>query len=137
MRWLKTLWAATATSRPSALQAVKGRGLDHLSATLDDGDIVCYQTGRWEVDGVEVGDGDEAAIAFARVDLVQLVFTETCEHGWIYATACSLSDDDGVVTPLDEEEIQIGPEQLVAKLDTFYSFDQSLCLTEASLGIVG
>ena len=36
-----------------------GRGLDHLSAALEEGDLVLYQVGSWTVDGVTVGDGDE------------------------------------------------------------------------------
>ena len=32
-----------------------GRGLDHLSAALEEGDLVLYQTGQWRVDGVTCG----------------------------------------------------------------------------------
>ena len=45
-----------------------GRGLDHLSAALEEGDLVCYQIGSWKVDGVVVGDGAEPECAFAVVD---------------------------------------------------------------------
>ena len=37
-----------------------GRGNMHLSAALNIGDFVVYQTGSWEVDGVLVGDGSPA-----------------------------------------------------------------------------
>ena len=63
-----------------------GRGLDHLSAALEEGDLVLYQVGSWTVDGVVVGDGDEPALAYAVVDTLQLVFTHNCEHGWIYGS---------------------------------------------------
>ena len=33
----------------------EGRGVDHLSAALEEGDLVLYQTGQWAVDGVAIG----------------------------------------------------------------------------------
>ena len=52
-----------------------GRGEMHLSALLEDGDVVVYQTGTWYVDGVEVGTGEPASFAYAVVDNVQVVWT--------------------------------------------------------------
>merc|ERR1712147_243595 len=79
--------------RPAAVGS--GRGADHPAAFLEDGDLVAYQTGAWDVDGVAVGDGeDEIALAF--VTLVQLVFTHNCEHGWIHGDAGLAARGDAV-----------------------------------------
>ena len=103
---------------PLARRAAEGgRGLDHLSAALEEGDLVLYQTGSWTVDGVSVGDGDEPALAYAVVDTLQLVFTHNCEHGWIYGSALEC-DADGALRPPDGDTfVQFGPEQLLARLD--------------------
>ena len=45
-----------------------GRGEQHLSACLEEGDLVAYQVGTWMVDSVEVGDGSPARIRLAVVD---------------------------------------------------------------------
>lgn len=99
---------------PVASALAAGRGHDHLSASLEEGDLVCYQSGSWFVDGVVVGNGGEPELSFAFVTLVQLVFTHNCEHGWIYGV---VADVDGEAVYEREEEVQIGPEQLVARLD--------------------
>ena len=76
-----------------------------------------YQTGQWTVDSVAVGDGDEPDLAYAVVDTLQLVFTHNCEHGWIYGSALHC-DAGGVLRPPDGDAfVQIGPEQLLARLD--------------------
>ena len=76
-----------------------------------------YQVGSWTVDGVVVGDGDEPALAYAVVDTLQLVFTHNCEHGWIYGSALEC-DADGALRPPDGDAfVQLGPEQLLARLD--------------------
>ena len=94
-----------------------GRGLDHLSAALEEGDLVLYQTGQWRVDGVTVGDGDEPALAYAVVDTLQLVFTHNCEHGWIYGSALECDADGSLRPPDGDAFVQFGPEQLLARLD--------------------
>eukprot|EP00551_Chaetoceros_affinis_P004092 CAMPEP_0203682724 /NCGR_PEP_ID=MMETSP0090-20130426/46921_1 /ASSEMBLY_ACC=CAM_ASM_001088 /TAXON_ID=426623 /ORGANISM="Chaetoceros affinis, Strain CCMP159" /LENGTH=157 /DNA_ID=CAMNT_0050551805 /DNA_START=548 /DNA_END=1021 /DNA_ORIENTATION=- len=94
-----------------------GRGEMHLSAVLDERDIVVYQTGTWEVDGVEVGDGSPASYNYAVVDTIQLVWTHNCEHGYIRGMSVSIDPNSGKVnvdSPL--EFIDFGPEQLVARL---------------------
>ncbi len=95
----------------------EGRGVDHLSAQLAEGDLVLYQVGSWTVDGVAIGDG-EPALAYAVVDTLQLVFTHNCEHGWIYGTALERDDSDGSLRPpAGDAFVQLGPEQLLARLD--------------------
>ena len=99
-----------------------GRGEFHLSATLDEGDVVVWQSGTWTVDGVEVGDGTPPKLHYARIDNIQLVWTHNCEHGVIRGTKVILSNnsvDDTktrffVSVPLDE--VEFGPEQLIARL---------------------
>jgi hypothetical protein len=105
-----------------------GRGDMHLSAALEESDVVVYQTGTWYVDGVPVGDGSPPAYQYALVDNVQIVWTHNCEHGVIRGSSLELvendTDGDG-----DEREIQrltqiqglardieFGPEQLVARV---------------------
>ena len=104
-----------------------GRGLDHLSASVDEGDFVLYQTGSWSVDGVTVGSDEEPRLEAAQVSNLQVVWTHDCEHGVIRGEHCSLphscgdGDGDGDGTEdslrLDDEYVQFGPEQLVARLD--------------------
>ena len=67
-----------------------GRGEMHLSAMLDVGDIVVYQTGTWLVDGVEVGDGGPPDFQYGLVETIQLVWTHNCEHGVIRALPLKL-----------------------------------------------
>ena len=103
---------------PLARRAAEGgRGLDHLSAALEEGDLVLYQTGQWRVDGVTVGDGDEPELAYAVVDTLQLVFTHNCEHGWIYGSALECDADGSLRPPDGDAFVQFGPEQLLARLD--------------------
>jgi hypothetical protein len=105
-----------------------GRGDMHLSAALEESDVVVYQTGTWYVDGVQVGDGNPPAYHYALVDNVQIVWTHNCEHGVIRGLSLELveHDTDG---DNDEENIQrltqmqgvarhieFGPEQLVARV---------------------
>lgn len=113
-----------------------GRGHDHLSASLEDGDVVCFQTGSWFVDGVAVGDG-VASLAFATVTLMQLVFTHNCEHGWIYGAGAVLKD--GVLRPSDDDDdawLQFGPEQLVARLEGDDDGGGGVALTGPSLAAI-
>jgi len=108
-----------------------GRGEMHLSAVLEEGDVVVYQDGQWQVDGVTVGNDDEPPIfRYAKVETLQVVWTHNCEHGVIRGTAMTLreeeqANDDSstrrqllVVDPTDEGGglVEFGPEQLVARL---------------------
>ena len=59
-----------------------GRGEQHLSAVLYEGDTVIYRTGNWYVDGVLVGDEDaEIVYKICRIETIQIVWTHNCEHG--------------------------------------------------------
>lgn len=101
----------------------------HLSALLQERDVVVYQTGTWEVDGVEVGDGNPPSYAYCVVETLQIVWTHNCEHGFISGLAVTIGEDDDnendeqssvcrekvrVVSPL--EFVDFGPEQLVARI---------------------
>ena len=101
-----------------------GRGYDHPSAFLEEGDLVTYVTGTWKVDGVDVGKVDaKQKINAALITCTQLVFTHNCEHGYLYGLALDLKEiDDGGGRILVERDsahvdIQFGPEQLVSKID--------------------
>ena len=71
------------------LQRDCGRGQEHLSARLEEGDVCVYQVGTWMVDNVPVGPGDPPRLLLARVDCLQINWTTDCEHGRILATAVS------------------------------------------------
>lgn len=100
-----------------------GRGDQHLSASLDRGDVVVFQTGIWFVDGVEVGDGSSSSPSFqyGAVETIQIVWTHNCEHGVIRVWPLNVIEDveDGqhylAINDADECT-EFGPEQLVAKL---------------------
>ena len=104
----------------------------HLSAALDIGDIVVYQTGTWLVDGVEVGDGGPPEFRYGLVETIQLVWTHNCEHGVIRALPLVIVVDDNNgddasnhILQLESEECDdFGPEQLVAKLP--FKWDQKV-----------
>jgi len=105
----------------------------HLSAILNEGDAVVYQTGTWEVDGVEVGTGEPMQLCYAKIDTLQLVWTHDCEHGQIRGLSLNLAsfdegsevstkgrndnDNDNGNNLGDEYEfVEFGPEQLLARL---------------------
>jgi len=125
-----------------------GRGERHLSACLNEGDVVVYQGGTWLVDGVSVGDSDSnPTFHFAIVETIQLVWTHNCEHGVIRAlplkprrTRTRLVDSTGeapergmtqILDIEDYELVEFGPEQLVAKLP--YRLDDVESSTEIEL----
>ena len=120
---LRASLAATRSSIPYAieieLQAEAGRGTEHLTYDLSDGDLVAYQVGTWLVDSVEVGDGSPARLLFARVDVLQINWCAHSEHGFVRGTALQ-ADHESIEAcqqlHLTDEEIQFGPEQLVARL---------------------
>ena len=100
-----------------------GRGDEHLSAFLEEGDVVVYQTGTWLVDGVEVGDGRPPTYEWAKIDSLQVVWTHNCEHGVLRGIAVKEEeavDSKGDFVRLCEmdpmEFIEFGPEQLVARV---------------------
>jgi hypothetical protein len=105
-----------------------GRGEMHLSAAINVGDVVVYQTGTWLVDGVMVGDGSQPEFRYGLVDTIQLVWTHNCEHGVIRALPLSLlqadtTDSQVLIVEEEEECVEFGPEQLVAKLPIVWGQD--------------
>jgi len=93
-----------------------GRGEQHLSASLLEGNIVVYQRGTWLVDSIEVGDGSDPYFSYALIDTMQLVWTHNCEHGVLRGLQVQISSGTSakLVEPL--AEIEFGPEQLIAKI---------------------
>jgi hypothetical protein len=107
-----------------------GRGNQHLSYDLEEGDVVAYQTGTWLVDSVEVGDGSPAKLNFARVDVVQINWTHNCEHGMVHGTALHLAEGRNCLE-LDESndedgQIQFGPEQLIGRFPCTWTGSSAL-----------
>ena len=113
-----------------------GRGEYHLSASLDEGDVVVWQSGTWMVDGVEVGDGSPPKLHYAKIDNIQLVWTHNCEHGVIRGTDVTAEEVDNRAADRDVdchskqmarlyiseplEEVEFGPEQLIARLPVIW-----------------
>ena len=96
-----------------------GRGDFHLSAALNEGDVVVYQTGTWLVDGVEVGDGTPPTFKYARIDTIQIVWTHNCEHGQLRGIQLNLVQDDDTYKFVESDpmiDIEFGPEQLLARV---------------------
>lgn len=116
-----------------------GRGDQHLTAALHEGDIVVYQTGTWLVDGVAVGDGTwPPHWEYCLVDTIQIVWSHNCEHGVVRGFPVELlvvdmdEDQDNAHDGSDDsartrrsrqllranfdEMIDFGPEQLVARI---------------------
>ena len=114
-----------------------GRGEEHLTAALNEGDVVVYQTGTWYVDGVAVGDGQPAAWQYCLVDTIQIVWSHNCEHGVVRGFSLTAADDDnnnnndGKTTILRvadfDSMIDFGPEQLVARLPVQQQSDDTYC----------
>ena len=94
--------------------ALFGRGQMHLSADLEEGNVVAYQTGTWLVDGVTVGDVTPAAISFCCIDTIQVVWTHNCEHGVL--RGLELVVDDARMLVATGQVVEFGPEQLVARI---------------------
>ena len=100
-----------------------GRGEQHLSALVEEGDVIVYQTGWWWVDGVVVGDPDvdydesqPPTVSYCQVDTIQVVWTHNCEHGLLRGRALTPRNQKELVFIEPIEEVQLGPEQLLAKL---------------------
>ncbi len=96
-------------------QSDYGRGEQHLSAELLDGDLVVYKTGTWEVDSVDVGDGTPTRMRLAWVDHTQIVWTHNSEHGVVRARHAAIRPG-GTRLVITDEDIEFGPEQLHARL---------------------
>lgn len=97
-------------------QSTCGRGEQHLSASLLEGNLVVFQGGTWLVDGVEVGDGTDPYFRYAMIETMQLVWTHNCEHGVLRGLEVEISADGTahLVEPLSE--LEFGPEQLIAHI---------------------
>jgi hypothetical protein len=92
----------------------------HLSAILEEGDVVVFQTGSWFVDGVAIGDVSPS-FEYCCIETIQLVWTHNCEHGVL--RGCRLLSeitDDGSLISLsvdpDYDQVEFGPEQLIARI---------------------
>ena len=108
-----------------------GRGIEHISADINEGDVISYQDGTWYVDGTEVGDGSVSRVRYCLVDTIQIVWTHDCEHGLVYGFALTVidngvpvSDDEfGVIVKKgnkfiveNDSYVQCGPEQILCRL---------------------
>lgn len=107
-----------------------GRGIDHISADINEGDVIAYQEGTWYVDGTEVGDGSPAIVRYCLVDTVQIVWTHDCEHGLVYGFDLTVAHNDedvsyesGVIVKKgsmfiveNESYVQCGPEQILCRV---------------------
>ena len=108
-----------------------GRGEAHLSAILEEGDVVVYQTGTWLVDGVEVGNGSDPELHYCRMETLQLVWTHNCEHGVIRGYELdpvgpnTLAQSDSVV--------EFGPEQLLARIPVVWSEGEQRAISAVPL----
>lgn len=105
-----------------------GRGDFHLSALIDEGDVVVYQTGSWLVDGVVVGEDDAAPrFALAKIDNVQVVWTHNCEHGVLRGIEVVIDPLDNTRVLVSEplQDVEFGPEQLLARLPVAWEDEKS------------
>lgn len=94
-----------------------GRGEYHLSASLQERDVVIYQVGSWTVDGVVVGNGEETTFEYGVVDTIQVVWTHNCEHGYIRGMRVSINHEERTVHVLEPLQfIDFGPDQLYARV---------------------
>ena len=107
------------------LQQDCGRGQEHLSARLDEGDVCVYQVGTWMVDAVTVGSGKPPRLLCVRCDVIQINWTTDMEHGRIIATPISRIEGSSVHVDEDEEfaGVEFGPEQLVARVPADWADD--------------
>ena len=117
----------------------------HLSALLNDNDVVVYQTGYWYVDGVLVGDDNgDACFEYCQVENIQIVWTHNCEHGVIRGWKLLVQHPAGgeatttaVVLQRMDEFVEFGPEQLLAKIPVEWDRDdESQCRPLVSIGDV-
>lgn len=92
-----------------------GRGEMHLSALLEEKDVVVFQSGSWLVDGVLVGDGP-VQFEYCMVESLQVVWTHNCEHGVIRGYSVLPAEQEDVRLQVTWDPIEFGPEQLIARL---------------------
>jgi hypothetical protein len=135
-----TLLSSLSASTTIEYQSNHGRGENHLSAFLEEGDVVVYQTGTWYVDGVEVGNGEPPNFQWARIDNLQVVWTHNCEHGVLRGIALKemVTEEGGesilqlsVLEPM--EAVEFGPEQLVARVSVVWEWDNEKQLDLAKM----
>lgn len=93
-----------------------GRGQQHLSASVSEGNIVVFQGGTWFVDSVQVGDGTDPYFCYALIETIQLVWTHNCEHGVLRGLQVDIDDAGNVKLIQPVATIEFGPEQLIAKI---------------------
>lgn len=93
-----------------------GRGEQHLSASISEGNLVVYQGGTWLVDSVQVGDGSDPYFGYTLIDSIQVVWTHNCEHGVLRGVQIELDGDQHAKLVEPVLEVQFGPEQLIAKI---------------------
>ena len=117
--------AVHASAIEAELQRDCGRGLAHLSARLEEGDVCVYQVGTWQVDYSEVGPGAPPRLLLVRVDCLQLNWTHDHEHGLVTATAINEVDGRAVRIDLDEPygAVAFAPEQLIARVPATWADD--------------
>jgi len=117
--------AVRADSTGIELQKDCGRGLDHLSARVQEGDVCVYQVGTWHVDWSEVGSGQPPRLLLVRVDVLQLNWVGGHEHGRLIATAINAVDGERVRVNENEEyaAVEFGPEQLIARVPAAWDDD--------------
>lgn len=117
--------AVRASAIEAELQRDCGRGLAHLSARLEEGDVCVYQVGTWQVDYSEVGSGAPPRLLLVRVDCLQLNWTHDHEHGLVTATAINEVDGRAVRIDLDEPygAVAFAPEQLIARVPATWADD--------------
>jgi hypothetical protein len=104
-----------------------GRGLQHISASLVEGDTVVYQTGTWMVDGVFVGDGP-MEWHYCTIQTIQLVWTHNCEHGVLRGLAVDRMTDTTWRLTDPWVDVEFGPDQLIAKLPVVWDGDRGVSL---------
>jgi hypothetical protein len=114
-----------------------GRGGMHLSAVLNEGDVVAYQTGTWLVDCVEVGSGNSPSVAYCSIETIQVVWTHNCEHGVLRGmelVRVNNNDNYSNVLKATGKMIEFGPEQLLARIPVeWIEKDESRTSLEALL----
>ena len=108
-----------------------GRGEMHLSAILEEGDVVVFQTGSWFVDGVAVGEDVPPSFEYCCIETIQLVWTHNCEHGVLRGCRLhpEIADDGSLISfsmDPDYEQVEFGPEQLLARVPVEWTNDEML-----------
>jgi len=108
-----------------------GRGEMHLSAVLEEGDVVAYQTGTWFVDGVAVGDDDmPATLNYCRIETMQIVWSHNCEHGVLRGMELKYDKETNTLEMTGSNNVvEFGPEQLIARFPVEWKDDDDCSCT--------